>query len=107
MRDGRGGFNRGARVEEPAFGALDGERRQGAAAIGAGVDADAVRPLVDRRADGVAVDDDESVVGLVDEKRLADPAQVRLALAVERDARVGFRRGRRGSRRTGKYRRSL
>ena len=60
------------------------ERRQDAGPIGAGVDADAVRPLLDLRADRVAVDDDEAVIGVVEQERLADPAQVGLALLVER-----------------------
>ena len=36
----------------------------------------------------MSVNDDEPVVGLVGQERLADPAQVRLGLLVERDSRA-------------------
>ena len=44
----------------------------------------------------MAVDNDEAVVGLVEQERLANPAEVRLALLIERDAGPRFERGRLG-----------
>ena len=51
---------------------LDGERGEDAAMIGAGVDRDPVRPLVDLRDDGMAVDDDEAMLLGVAEERVAE-----------------------------------
>src|SRR6185369_4497260 len=42
-------------------------------------------------ADGVAMDDDETVVGLIEQERLADPSQVGLELPVELDAGANAR----------------
>ena len=46
----------------------------------------AIRSLVDFVGNGVSVDDDEAVVAFVEEKRVADPPQVRLALLVDLNA---------------------
>ena len=43
-------------------------------------------PLLDLRADRMPVHDDAAVVGLVEQEGLADPAQVRLELLIDRDA---------------------
>src|SRR5690348_3240356 len=76
-----------ARVQIPAFPALDSQRRQDAGREGSGVDADSVRALLDFGADGVPVDDDEAVRRLVLQEGLSDPAQVALPLFVKRHAR--------------------
>ena len=52
-------------------------------AIGAGIDADAIGALVDPVGDGVAVNDDEAMIAVIFEERLANPAQVGLPLLVE------------------------
>ena len=41
--------------------------------------------LLHFRRDGVAVDDDDAVVGIVEQERLADPSQIGLPLLLERD----------------------
>ena len=67
---------------------LDDERREDTAAIGAGVDADPVRPLLDLVDDRMAVDHDEPVIAFVAKERLADPAQVGAGLFFEPEART-------------------
>jgi len=78
-----------ARIDQPAPGALDRKCREHAGAVGAGIDPDPVRPLLDVVADRVAVDDDEAVVALVEQERLTNPPEVGLALLVDRHALEG------------------
>ena len=75
-----------ARVQVPALRSVDDERGQNAGRISAGIDADTVGPLLDLGPDGMPVNHDEPVVGVVGEERLADPPQVELGLLVERDS---------------------
>src|SRR4051794_26727684 len=88
MRRRNSGSNGNCRIEIPALVFLDCEGGQRAGSIRPGVDADAVRALVDTIADGMPVNDDEAVIAIVEQERFADPPQVRLALLVERHARA-------------------
>ena len=88
-RNSRG--RRQARIDVPALRPFDADRSQDAARIGAGIDADTVRPLIDRGPDCMAVNDRKSVVGVVAEERFADPAQVGLPLLIEANARPDSR----------------
>src|SRR4051794_19538172 len=72
--------------EKPSLLVLDRQRRQHAAAIGARIDGDAIRPLLHGIDDRVAMDDDEAVLLRVRQEGLADPAQVAPLLLVEADA---------------------
>src|SRR4051812_17972470 len=81
-----GDLRRRLGIDEAALGSLDHQRGQDPGTVSAGIDSDAVRPLLDVRADGVTVDYDEAMVGLVEQKRLADPPQVRLRLLFELNA---------------------
>src|SRR5438270_38029 len=74
--------------EIPAVGSLYREGRQDAAAIRAGVDADAVCALVHRVRYCMAVNDDTAMVLRVAEERVADPSQVLSVLLLHRDARA-------------------
>ena len=56
--------------------------------VRSGVDADAVGTLVGTVADGMPMDHHEPVIAVVEQERLADPAQVGLPLLVKRDARA-------------------
>src|SRR6266851_3692889 len=76
-----------ARVDQPALASLDRQRGQQARTISSGIDADPIGPLIHLIRDGMPVDDDEAMVALVEQEGLADPAQVRLALLVDLDAR--------------------
>src|SRR6476469_1330296 len=80
------GLRRLGRGHIPAVRSLDRQRRQDPVEIGPGVDADAIDLLVDGAADGMAMNDDKAVIGLVVEERTANPAQVRLPLLVEQYA---------------------
>src|SRR5213076_3557880 len=68
---GRNGFGHFTRVEIPTLGPFERKRRENTRPISAGVNADAVRPLLDLRTDRVPVHDDATVVGLVEQERLA------------------------------------
>ena len=64
------------------------KRGEDPGSIGAGVDPDAIGTHFDLGPDGMAVDDDEAMIGLVEQEGLADPAKVGLALLIELDART-------------------
>jgi len=51
-----------------------------AGAIRACINPDPVRSFLDGAGDGMSMDNDEAVIGLVEKERLTDPAQVGLAL---------------------------
>jgi type IV pilus biogenesis protein CpaD/CtpE len=91
MRGRNGGSNSSGCFEIPASISFNGESRQHSASIGAGVDPDAVGPLLDLRADRMTVDDEESMPGFVRKERLADPSKVRLTLLVEGNSRADAR----------------
>ena len=76
-----------ARIDVPALTPLDRQCRQDAGAISACVDANTVRPLLDRGRDGVPVNHHKTMVGLVKKEGVTDPAQIRLKLLVELDTR--------------------
>src|SRR6476620_7475519 len=73
------------RIEAPRARSLDRQRRQHAGPISASVDADAVGSKLDFRADRMPMDDHESVIGVVVQERLADPAKVGLTLLLDLD----------------------
>src|SRR3982750_120942 len=74
-------------VDKPAAVFLDRQRGQCTGPICPSVDADTVRPLVDTVTDAVALHDNETVIGFVEQEGFPDPAQVRLALLFEFDSR--------------------
>src|SRR4051794_33635018 len=79
-------------VEEPPVRPLDCKRGEHAGAIGARVDSDAIRALIHLLRDGVAVDDDEPIIGsLVGEEWVTNPPQIRLALLVNRNSGANAR----------------
>src|SRR3954471_19624940 len=75
------------RVDKSPFGAVDDQRGQDACSISPCINADAIGAFLNRRSDRMAVHDREAVIGLIEQKRLADPAQVRLRLLLQLDAR--------------------
>src|SRR3569623_269454 len=77
----------GRRGEQPPAITFNDECRQNPRPISARVDPDPVRSFLDGITDGVAMDDDEAVVGLIPEEWLADPAQVRLLLPFDLHSR--------------------
>src|SRR4051812_15261966 len=83
-RRNRGSNSSSCCIEIPAAVLFDRERGKDPAAVGAGVDPDPIRPLLDLGADGVPMDNDKAVVSVVGKERLTDPAQVRLRLLIER-----------------------
>jgi len=66
---------------------VDCQGREYSTPVGTRVDPDAIDPLLDLRADGVAMDDHEAMGGFVRQEWLADPSKVRLTLLIERDPR--------------------
>ena len=74
-------------VDQPAVVPFDSQRRENASAIGARVNSNPIWMILDFGRDGVAVNDHEAVVELVEEERLANPTKVGLALLIEVDAR--------------------
>ena len=84
-RNGRIGRNLG--IEEPAVRSFDPQRGKHSRRIGPRVDADAVRPFLDLRRDGVAVDDDEPMIRIVEKETVPDPPQIGLPLLFESDSR--------------------
>jgi hypothetical protein len=78
-------------VEEPTVRIFNAERGQDVRLICAGVDADPVWPKLDGARDGMPVNDDETMVGLVVQKGLTDPAQVSLTLFFKFDSRTNPR----------------
>src|SRR5258707_8439804 len=91
MRRRNAGSHNSGCIEIPALVVLDRQRGQCARPIGPGIDTDTVGTLVGAVADGMPVDDDEAMIAVVEQERLADPAQIGLALPVELDARTNSR----------------
>src|SRR5947209_17799165 len=87
MRRRNGSFGWCARIQVPPLPPFECQSREDCGRECAGVDTDPVRLLVDLPADAVPVDDDETMVGFIDQERLADPSQVRLALMAQLDSR--------------------
>lgn len=75
----------GARLEIPAPGALDCQRGEDTGPIGARINADPVRLLLDFVANRVPMDDDAAVIGVVEQERLPNPAQIGLQLFLDAD----------------------
>ena len=71
-------------VEQPPILPLDGKSGENPGPIGPRIDADSVRPLSDAVRDRVAMDDDQAMVAIVEQERLADPAKVGLVLVLDR-----------------------
>src|SRR5258705_1383875 len=91
MRRRNAGSHNSGCIEIPALVVLDRQRGECACPIGPGIDTDPVGTLVGAVADGMPVDDDEAMIAVVEQERLADPAQIGLALPVELDARTNSR----------------
>src|SRR5262245_31602638 len=83
MRGLKGGSNNRAGIQEPAPRTVERQSREDARPIGPGVDADAVPALFHLRTDGVTVNHNKSMVGMVGQERLPDPAHVLLPLLVQ------------------------
>src|SRR6478672_1503351 len=73
------------RVEKATLVAVDHQRGQNACPVCPRVDPDPVSPLLNLGADGMAVDHDESVIGVVKQEWRANPAKVGLGLLLELD----------------------
>src|SRR5258708_39289084 len=84
-------------MEIPALVVLDRQRGQCARPIGPGIDTDTVGTLVGAVADGMPVDDDEAMIAVVEQERLAEPAQIGPALPGEHGARTKYRMGAKGT----------
>jgi hypothetical protein len=74
-------------VDEPTIRAVDRNRAQHATSISSSINSNPVLPNLDLRADGMPVDHDKSVIGVVKQEGLADPAEIGLALLVDFNAR--------------------
>lgn len=68
--------------------ALDGQQRQVSGRVGSGVDVDAVRADIGRADRRMTVNDIFAEALLGGQEFLADPEQIRILLAIERDARL-------------------
>ena len=77
-----------ARLDEPPFRPLQPDGREDPVPVGAGIDRNPVRMRFGLVDDGVAVDDDEAVIGAALEESVANPAEVLGALLGDRHARA-------------------
>ena len=75
-----------SRIEKPGLRILDRQGGEHARAVSARVDSDPIRTDVHPRCYRMAVDDDESMIGFVEQKRLSDPSEVGLTLLLDLDS---------------------
>lgn len=80
-----------AGVEIAAIGPLDDQSGQDPAPVRACIYTDPVRPFLDLFADRVTVNDDATMVGIVEQERLTNPTKIGLELLIQRHPRSDAR----------------